>query len=779
MPQPVTYNPGTPVSGSIQENSISYVVDGQNRNYRGGFGGLSWMSEVPAANNVIFIGNSVSLGRGPANIPLFYPSYNNSAANIIYAANTLPGSPRNFTTTGSAYNWAATNNFFINNSDNPIPRIDADGLAFYLDASQPTSYPQTGTSWYDMSGFNRNSTLTNGPTYNSNGWIEFDGADDRSTTSFGFLSNSESHEAWIYSKGNVSGYNMFMGIILPYYGFFTGNTFIVQDYVGGNQVGYYTGTLSLNRWYHFLNTRSYNGTNTTLTTYINGTLSNQSTYSGAPSIAGGTWAIGNWDAPSAGASYPFYGNISGAKIYTQALTEAQVKQNYFQGNIVTGSLVFMVDANNLVSYPKSGTSWYTLTGSVASGSLINGPTFSPSNGGSIVFDGVDDYIRTTYNSAYDFSNANFSMEAWFYSNPTANGNYTSICNRATYGSNERSFELFIANDTGTPYIWFGVFNSNWTYVNNSSLTGIQFNEWNHVIATSDGVGNGKVYINGVLRQTNSSFNTAVTATTVPFLIGAYVGGAVGGFFNGKIPVVKLYNKALTSDEVQQNYQATKDKFLGQNIVTNGLVLNLDSANKDSYPGTGTTWYDLSGNGNNGTLLNGVAFNANKNGGVMYFDDTDDTVSIGNSSLFSITNAMTVFAWVNPSSTSGWDGIFGGSISGFVHFQLYFGTINVYIYGPNVSYSNNDSYSVPANAWISIGFTYDGTTLKVYVNGSQLATTVPGSGNVNSNSDVRVGWAYDTSRVFGGFIGTTQVYNRALSATEVLQNYNAQKIRFGL
>ena len=60
MPQPVTYNPGTPVSGSIQENSISYVVDGQNRNYRGSFGGLSWMSEVAAANNVIVIGNSVS-----------------------------------------------------------------------------------------------------------------------------------------------------------------------------------------------------------------------------------------------------------------------------------------------------------------------------------------------------------------------------------------------------------------------------------------------------------------------------------------------------------------------------------------------------------------------------------------------------------------------------------------------------------------------------------------------------------------------------------------------
>ena len=182
MPQPVSYNPGTPVSGSIQENSISYVVDGQNRNYRGGFGGLSWMSEVPAENNVIFIGNSTSLGRGPANIPLFYPAYNNSSANIVYTANTLPGSPRNFTTTGSAYNWAVTNNFFINNSNNPIPRIDADGLALYLDASQPTSYPQINNTWYDLSGNGYNGTLTNGPTWNSNGWFQFDGVDDYITT---------------------------------------------------------------------------------------------------------------------------------------------------------------------------------------------------------------------------------------------------------------------------------------------------------------------------------------------------------------------------------------------------------------------------------------------------------------------------------------------------------------------------------------------------------------------------------------------------------------------
>ena len=177
MPQPVS-NTLTVVSGSLLANKISYVVDGKNRNYRGGYGGLSWMSEAEATNNVIFIGNTSTIGRGPADKPLFYPSFNTSDANIIYAANTLPGSPRNFTTVAGAYDWATNNNFFINSANNPIPRVNGDSLALYIDADQPTSYPQTGTSWFDLSGIGNNSVLYNGPTWNSRGWIDFDGTDD-------------------------------------------------------------------------------------------------------------------------------------------------------------------------------------------------------------------------------------------------------------------------------------------------------------------------------------------------------------------------------------------------------------------------------------------------------------------------------------------------------------------------------------------------------------------------------------------------------------------------
>ena len=161
-----------------------------------------------------------------------------------------------------------------------------------------------------------------------------------------------------------------------------------------------------------------------------------------------------------------------------------------------------------------------------------------------------------------------------------------------------------------------------------------------------------------------------------------------------------------------------------------------------------------------------------------FDGTDDTLLLGSSSAFNITSKMSVFAWIKPDSISGWKGIFGGAISGFVHFQLYNGGISAYVYGPAASYGNPDSASIGTNVWTNVGFTFGNNTLKVYLNGEQLPTTVTGNGgNISSNSDVRVGWAYATSRLFDGHINALTVHNKALTDTEVKQNYNAQKNRF--
>ena len=93
------------------------------------------------------------------------------------------------------------------------------------------------------------------------------------------------------------------------------------------------------------------------------------------------------------------------------------------------------------------------------------------------------------------------------------------------------------------------------------------------------------------------------------------------------------------------------------IVTSGLILNLDAGNASSYPGTGTTWTDLSGNNNNGTLVNGVGYSSS-NGGIMTFDGVNDFVNCGNSSTFNQTNALTLSTWVKINSLSSTNTLIG-------------------------------------------------------------------------------------------------------------------------
>jgi hypothetical protein len=213
---------------------------------------------------------------------------------------------------------------------------------------------------------------------------------------------------------------------------------------------------------------------------------------------------------------------------------------------------------------------------------------------------------------------------------------------------------------------------------------------------------------------------------------------------------------------------------GSNIVTSGLILSLDAANSRSYPGSGTTWSDLSGNGNTGTLTNGPTFNS-ANGGSIVFDGIDDRIECG---VFSI-SYLTVFTWVYKTSSTTNLGICRKQ-NGWALSQ-YNGTIQI---APGTSWQfYNTGYTIPLNTWINIAYTYSGTGVEgsqiVYVNGASIFSNSAGSGPISSNSNpVRIGYD-DNNWFWGGRISLTQIYNRVLSASEVFQNYNSQKSRFGL
>jgi hypothetical protein len=215
------------------------------------------------------------------------------------------------------------------------------------------------------------------------------------------------------------------------------------------------------------------------------------------------------------------------------------------------------------------------------------------------------------------------------------------------------------------------------------------------------------------------------------------------------------------------------------IVTQGLVLHLDAADKNSYPGTGAAWNDLSGGGSNGTLTNGPTFDS-ANGGSIVFDGVNDYVLIPDSPALKLNGNFTIMLWHRGiTKTNTFPGpLYKGdsTIVGGGYILFYTSVSN------GIMYLKRDNIQLPLTSavntyWSHITFTYDGTNVRGYVNGafSYLSGTIVYSTN-NDSSSLLLGKADQHGNAS---VGTLQMYSRALSAQEILQNYNATKSRFGL
>lgn len=233
-------------------------------------------------------------------------------------------------------------------------------------------------------------------------------------------------------------------------------------------------------------------------------------------------------------------------------------------------------------------------------------------------------------------------------------------------------------------------------------------------------------------------------------------------------------------------------YRGPRVVTDGLVLYLDAANTKSYPGTGTTWGDISRGGNNGTLVNGPTFNSG-NGGSIIFDGVDDCVESTNPSNLQNQN-FSISIWINPlipnqAITAMVDYDHGSSpVQGWV-LQSEDATTNRYYYlayydgstfQPSTGIGAGKGIQINNSVWQNLTYTKNGTSVIGYLNGIQSFTSNAGNANISyqSNRNLRIG-SCPGSRFYKGNISQTQIYNRALTAQEIQQNYNATKSRFGL
>lgn len=209
------------------------------------------------------------------------------------------------------------------------------------------------------------------------------------------------------------------------------------------------------------------------------------------------------------------------------------------------------------------------------------------------------------------------------------------------------------------------------------------------------------------------------------------------------------------------------------IVTEGLLLCLDAANQKSYSNSGTTWGDLSGNNNDGTLVNGVDFDGDNNGSLV-FNGSNQRIEVGNFS----TGLLTLSVWLRKTSQESNQGICRKERAWALSQRS--GTVQV---APGSDWKFYDTgYALPLNTWTNVTYCYKGQgsdSQALFVNGLKIWENGSATGEFPSNSNqVRIAFD-DNGWWWGGNISSVQIYDRPLSSQEIYQNYSALKGRYGL
>ena len=237
------------------------------------------------------------------------------------------------------------------------------------------------------------------------------------------------------------------------------------------------------------------------------------------------------------------------------------------------------------------------------------------------------------------------------------------------------------------------------------------------------------------------------------------------------------------------------QYSNAQIVTNGLVLALDAADQNSYVSGSIIWNDLSGNGNNGTLTasgsNPVSASySSTNGGNILFSGNGSYAYIANgyTNTLKNNNNWSVSIWFKANDLSNNPVLVSTEAGQLSYSDLFLevGINSVFFAaggGAGFNYLQNVSTPLQINTIYNIWYVKTGvTTGKVYINGNEISLSVFGTGlgsMPNLNADLRLGAFKQGPYALNGNVYNTQIYNRTFSATEIQQNYNAQKSRFGL
>jgi hypothetical protein len=564
----------------------------------------------------------------------------------------------------------------------------------------------------------------------------------------------------------------------------------------GNPIKYSTtgDTLSLKKGNFYFGTGDVGKGESTGTRYYNGVTPSVSGYTIYSYNSGQTSNISYHSSDTNSDLITYTNTISGQNFtgVTQCLNWYSTQNNYVCVNrdyneIQTSGLTLLVDAGFTPSYATTGNTWYDISYSGYNGTLTNSPTYSSANGGTLVFDGVDDYIDFGSSGSTLIQNKTaFTISTMFKLDELAV--LRPIFGTLAYGCGG-NLGIVSSNGSLTFYNDYGPWPATGgTCYSVGFSPYVVVGEWIYAVATYDG-STTKLYgiKNGAVSITSGTTKTGVTNT-----ISRNLRLFQGGSYNSKGSVISanIYNRVLSQSEILENYQSLIPRLVNSDIVTNGLVNYLDSGYKGSYPTSGTTWYDISGYGRNGTLTNGPTY-SNISGGTIVFDGTDDYVTLGSQNL--VTNNFTINLWYNLNTNT--------TKEHFL-FSIGYASANSFLIVANSTLGGSQSIS---SYYVNTGGSTTGRTINsatltntqivnltytrnnglnvIYINGvEQTSRTFTESLSLGSSLQYILGYAIPrnkTSAYLQGNIYISQIYDRGLSSSEVLQNFNAQKGRFGL
>jgi hypothetical protein len=635
-----------------------------------------------------------------------------------------------------------------------------------LDFSDPTSYVGTGTTVNDISGEGGTGTFYGDTSFISRSdGTTFDGTGDyirfsRSDINGGSFAYSEiSVNVWVKKNVDSGGpdniFTIENTLEIAYWG--TGIRYASTPW---SWRGNTTGDIIVGDW-HMI---TYTHSNSSRKVYVDGVEVFTSSDSGNLSSGSGTYPYLTLMGRYTGTSDNTNGQLGSVEMYNGVLSQENITNIYNSTkDKFSDSLVIHLDAADTNSYPGSGTTWFDLSGNGNDATMTNLTTDS-ALGGSFYFDGSSSVATIPFDASMDFDDEQTIMMCF-----KATENDTN--RRNPYGQAYGGGGTWTHETDGRINYYFGSSGTNGGSYTALGSNNVAAQDEAVIFATVRDSSESISYKNGTQLATGSGRGDVVTGTN-----SILIGDGYTNNFMGNIAFVKVWKRKLSPQEIADEYT------LMANRLSNDLLLHYDATNPSSYPGTGTVWYDLSGNGINGTIGPNVTYDTNT-GGSFRFTDTGSNSKVSFShSDFAVglgDFTLEVFLFDLYDGDSSYRGVFasGGTdgIRGIIMCKD-----KSWVGHSSSSESIDYNWTQQDNGtWTQFIFLREGPTMRIYQNANFRGEVTQSSPDSIDSINASLGQRYHNNYNygFGGHIGLVRFYTKALTPTEITDNYNADIGKF--